>query len=348
MYDMSGLLGKLAVRDGAETDEKIDEVENRGFFHNDGVLEKRSAGFNYQILQVESNKVYYIKMPTLGIATVASLVLFDGDGNVLKTLPANKTIDSYFVFTGVDHIGLSWSDGIANSLKILKSFDIQDLTTVLNTQQGNRVLYVAAGAVYNEKTGFYELNGLTDITEEEMKVIYVQTNHMDYIENMNDVFSGLNFRTNLGFKHIRRVNNRTFNLKNAFRENLNLEVLKLGNSTNDTWVMKCSDMQDFVTYCSNLKEIIGYIECPVVVNFVGTPLLEEIRFKNIVRNFGIKDSPLISIESLQYLITNAANTSPITVTVHADVYAKIQDETNVEWHALIETAAAKQITFATA
>ena len=245
-------------------------------------------------------------------------------------------------------------DNVAGTVEEIKTAQdelttsINDLTTILNTQQGNRALYVAAGAVYNQNTGFYELNGLTDITEEEMKVIYVQTNHMDYIENMNDVFSDLNFRTNLGFKHIRRVNNRTFNLKNAFRENLNLEVLKLGNSTNDTWVMKCSDMQDFVTYCSNLKEIIGYIECPVVVNFLRTPLLKEIRFKNIVRNFGIKDSPLISLESLQYLITNAANTSPITVTVHADVYAKIQDESQVDWHALIETATAKQITFATA
>ena len=61
-------------------------------------------------------------------------------------------------------------------------------------------------------------------------------------------FQTLIFRTNLGFKQIRRANNRTFNLKNAFRENANLEVLKLGDSTNDNWVMKCSDMQDFVAY----------------------------------------------------------------------------------------------------
>lgn len=242
--------------------------------------------------------------------------------------------------------------GTVNEIKTAQdelTTSINNLTTVLNTQQGNRALYVAAGAVYNQNTGFYELNGLTDITEEQMKVIYVQTNHMDYIENMNDAFSALNFRTNLGFKQIRRVNNnRTFNLKNAFRENTNLEVLKLGDSTNDNSVMKCSDIQNFVYYCRNLKKIIGYIECPVDVNFLYTPLLEEIRFKNIVRNFGIKDSPLISLESLQYLITNAANTSPITVTVHADVYDKIQDEGQVDWHALIETAAAKQITFATA
>ena len=341
MYDVSGLLGKLAYRDGGGVDEK--NMTLGKFFNSNGVLVDDSTGkLSYQYVNIDKSKCYKIKISNQGVG-IYTLCLFDKNNNLLKSILSS--VDGYFIFTGVSKIGIS---GINNQNLIVQSFDIQDLTTVLNTQQGNRALYVAAGAVYNEKTGFYELNGLTDITEEQMKVIYVQTNHMDYIENMNDVFSALNFRTNLGFKQVKRVNNRTFNLKNAFRENKNLEVLKLGNSTNDTWVMKCSDMQDFVTYCSNLKKIIGYIECPVVVNFIGTPLLEEIRFKNIVRNFGIKDSPLISIESLQYLITNAANTSPITVTVHADVYAKIQDETNAEWHALIETAAAKQITFATA
>lgn len=352
MYDMSGLLGKLAYRDGVGTDEQ--NIQGDGYFNSNGILVQTSgSGFVYQKSEVDPSKIYHIKQGNGIYSSVSILVLFDENDEIIQIIPYDYPtvdFDKYFIFKGVKSIGVSFIKYQIDNPKFVRfeSFDIQDLTTVLNTQQGNRALYVAAGAVYNRNTGFYELNGLTDITEEQMKVIYVQTNHMDYIENMNDVFSGLNFRTNLGFKHVRRVNNRTFNLKNAFRENTNLEVLKLGNSTNDNWVMKCSDIQDFVTYCSNLKEIIGYIECPVAVNFLSTPLLEEIRFKNIVRNFGIKDSPLISLESLQYLITNAANTSPITVTVHADVYAKIQDEGQVDWHALIETAAAKQITFATA
>ena len=344
MYDMSGLLGKLAVKGAVGADEK--QVTDGSYYDvNGNLVPSTSGGYAYQKLTVDPSKVYELNILFTG-GNVSTLVLFDENDNVIHNSP-RVAVSGNFVFTGITSIGITF-DKNNESKYVIRSFDIQDLTTVLNTQQGNRALYVAAGAVYNEKTGFYELNGLTDITEEQMKVIYVQTNHMDYIENMNDVFSGLNFRTNLGFKQIRRANNRTFNLKNAFRENKNLEVLKLGNSTNDNWVMKCSDMQDFVTYCSNLKEIIGYIECPVAVNFLHTSLLEEIRFKNMVRNFGIKDSPLISLESLQYLITNAANTSPITVTVHADVYAKIQDEGQVDWHALIETAAAKQITFATA
>ena len=36
-----------------------------------------------------------------------------------------------------------------------------------------------------------------------------------------------------------------------------------------------------------------------------------------------------------------------TITVHPDVYAKLTDETNTEWHALLALAAEKNITFAT-
>lgn len=345
--DVSNLFGKLAVRSDVGVDEK-NVSQEEGYYNRSGVLQVQSSGFVYQKIDVSPSKVYQITQQSGNYPAVSSLVLFDENNEVIHTVPyvLKNSLPRYFIFAGVASVGISFIK--ANTTSQLVSYDIQDINTILNTQQGNRALYVAAGAVYNQNTGFYELNGLTDITEEQMRTIYVQTNHMDYIENMNDVFSALNFRTNLGFKQVRRVNNRTFNLKNAFRENKNLEVLKLGNSTYDFSVMKCSDIQNFVYYCSNLKKIIGYIECPVAVNILYTPLLEEIRFKNIVGNFGIKDSPLISLESLQYLITNAANTSPITVTVHADVYAKIQDEGQVDWHALIETAAAKQITFATA
>lgn len=76
--------------------------------------------------------------------------------------------------------------------------------------------------------------------------------------------------------------------------------------------------------------------------------LVSVRLRGVKYDISFSDSPLISLESLQFMITNAANTSPIIVTVHADVYAKIQDESNADWHALIEAATAKQITFATA
>lgn len=58
-------------------------------------------------------------------------------------------------------------------------------------------------------------------------------------------------------------------------------------------------------------------------------------------------SPLLSRESLEYLVENAANTAPIAITVHPDVYAKLTDESNAEWYAVNEVAIARDIQFVT-
>lgn len=92
--------------------------------------------------------------------------------------------------------------GTVNEIKTAQdelTTSINNLTTVLNTQQGNRALYVAAGAVYNQNTGFYELNGLTDITEEQMREIYVQTNPTKRVADLCSVLNASSIRTNFPF-----------------------------------------------------------------------------------------------------------------------------------------------------
>lgn len=251
-------------------------------------------------------------------------------------------------------------DNVAGTVEEIKTAQdelttsINDLTTVLNTQQGNRALYVAAGAVYNQNTGFYELNGLTDITEEEMKVIYVQTHVMDKLQSFRGIFVDTKFRTNLGFnRSTMQTNGRQFQFYNSFRDNRSLEVLRISYKDTDILRSVIVEHLGFAFYfCVKLRKIIGIIRLDksisVISAFDQCLELQDVKLYGLLTNISFADSPLISLESLQYLITNAANTSAITVTVHADVYAKIQDEGQVDWHALIETAAAKQITFATA
>ena len=243
--------------------------------------------------------------------------------------------------------------GTVNEIKTAQdelTTSINNLTTVLNTQQGNRALYVAAGAVYNEKTGFYELNGLTDITEEEMRTIYIQTHGAQRMYNRNNVFEGANtIRTNLRFR-----NNFPIGLDGKFRcAFFNCSVLEV--ACVSLSIIYADNTAYMFDRCPKLKKIIGILDIRnitsdvnVVRMFYQCGLLEHVRISSLKVNISFAYSPLISLESLQYLITNAANTSPITVTVHADVYAKIQDESQVDWHALIEAATAKQITFATA
>lgn len=244
--------------------------------------------------------------------------------------------------------------GTVNEIKTAQdelTTSINNLTTVLNTQQGNRALYVAAGAVYNKQTGFYELNGLTDITEEQMREIYVKTNEMDKYNDLTSSYPGAKIRANLGFYENTYRFQKSISIFNAFRSG-QFEVLKLGADSLNYWT-PVSNVNSAFTACRKLTKIIGVLDFSKITSnvnytFVSCEKLNSVFIKNLKISIPFSDSPLLSLESLQYLITNAANTSAITVTVHADVYDKIQDETNAEWHALIETAAAKQITFATA
>lgn len=245
--------------------------------------------------------------------------------------------------------------GTVNEIKTAQdelTTSINNLTTVLNTQQGNRALYVAAGAVYNEKTGFYELNGLTDITEEQMKVIYVQTHHVTRQTDLSGVFaSANNIRTNYPFKIDGGYKQVTCHA--TFAGCTNIEVVAFTKSTNN--VFYSSRVNYLFQHCRKLKSVIGIIRIDYASSsekyekmFYQCFALVSVSLRGVKYDISFSDSPNISINSLQFLITSASNASPITVTVHANVYAKIQDETNAEWHALIETAAAKQITFATA
>ena len=54
-------------------------------------------------------------------------------------------------------------------------------------------------------------------------------------------------------------------------------------------------------------------------------------------------SPLLTLESFQYLVENATNTSAITVTVHADVYAKLTDPQQADWYAVNTAAQGKHL-----
>ena len=348
MYDMSGLLGKLAVRDGAGTDLK--NLQQGHVFNINGEL-VGNQGF-YQYINIEDTKIYYLKLLNSGSANY-ELCLFDHNDKLIKSI--GDPTNGYFIFVGVAKIGVcSGIESLADAM-IIKSFDIQDLTTVLNTQQGNRALYVAAGAVYNEKTGFYELNGLTDITEEQMRAIY---NNIG-ISRQNDCvnsYRGAIIRTNIPWAAAMGGFTDSFDTRAICVDNSFIEVFAF--RFKDSEVVYPTGLQYAFRNMVKLKKIIGIINCINIKNsnsrlsftdtFSNCPILENVLISSLPLDISFKDSPLLSLESLRYLINNAANTSPITVTVHADVYDKIQDEGQVDWHALIETAAAKQITFATA
>ncbi|MDE5688659.1 MAG: hypothetical protein K2I18_08570 [Paramuribaculum sp.] len=126
-----------------------------------------------------------------------------------------------------------------------------------------------------------------------------------------------------------------------------VEVLNVGTRN------YASSFTGWLVDAPKIVSIIGIIDLTYFNGSMGNclrcPKLAEVKFYGLKRDFNIRYLAAISLESLTYLVNNAANGEAIiTVTVHPDVYAKLTDEANAEWFALLTAAIAKNISFASA
>lgn len=219
-----------------------------------------------------------------------------------------------------------------------------------------RKLYIEAGAVYNEETGYYELNGLTDITEEQILAIYNEKINISDGDLSYKFFSS-NIRTNIAISYNDFGYSNDLNALYAFSDS-DIEVVSLGIRP-AVWV---ENMMYCFQRCAKLKRIntilydIGDKNTNVFYRtFLEAPLLEYVHIKT-KHKISFQDSPLINYESVSYLIANAANTSAITVTVHPTTYSYLTGTaqpteqvggTSEQWQAILTTASERQITFTT-
>lgn len=215
----------------------------------------------------------------------------------------------------------------------------------------NRKLYEAAGAKFNEETGFYELNGLTDITEEEMADIYsagrVSTLKEAYTETYINAINKI--RTNLPPSNIFWT--AIGNIEKAFSINDTIEIIYIGGQGN--YPLTVTSVESAFNQCSKLIKIISGNSVAIfdfnnianTNNFCGScSKLQELRIKNLRVGISFKGSPLLSKESLQYMVENCAATGPITITLHADVYAKVASA-EAEWGDIFTLSQSKNISF---
>lgn len=193
---------------------------------------------------------------------------------------------------------------------------------------------------YNRTTGFGELNGLKDITASQAREILTLLNYDATVERTGK-FAGSDVRT----MTLRAANQYiSISIANLFYYADKLETVRF---TSRDGIFKLKGPSDFAfAFCNKLTTIFGVVDFsnggdPYTINlFTNCYNLENFTFKGISKNFNLSQSPKVSLASLQYLVEHAANTAPITITLHADAYARLTDE-------LMAAAAAKQITFAT-
>lgn len=227
---------------------------------------------------------------------------------------------------------------------------------------------------YNATTGYYEMNGLTDLTYAEILKIYsqanlastpfvgwsmfihgtvagIRTNFPYASQGWGDMFDDLSLKGCCSGANDMEVlilisgdwGNPIYDANGNAIEGVSDRPVKIGDATwffngasasSDNWAIK-----------RILTPIIN--DSPNTFLYAGAPPSLEDIF--IITSYDVpkilSGSPNISYESIRFLINRATNTSAITVEVHPTVYAKLQSSGT--WSDLYTLAQTKNISFTT-
>lgn len=210
-------------------------------------------------------------------------------------------------------------------------------------------LFVAAGAVWDTSSKSWTVGSVTGISNSVMTEIYSLSHNVLNNSNWDSVLYSVDIPVNLP---PRKAPNQFTSLLSvtaysAFTESKFKTIYLCPEST----FVRFSNCIYLFYQCRQLVTIVGGVTFENANHndaFTACKSLQNVKFRQLRYNVDLKDSPLLTLESFQYLVENAANTSAITVTVHADVYAKLTDPQQADWYAVNTAAQGKHISFATA
>lgn len=261
-------------------------------------------------------------------------VLFPTPGSVITKLNGNNkgivvSLSEPDVTTLGRSIVVYYGDG---TYTIVVKNDFTKVLVPWRKDSSLRDLYISAGAVYNEQTGYYELNGLTDITEEQMRTIWQEDLSGWYQKGRTNLTRNISVKGNSGGY------NGGIDIACICINNKNLQVFNLGADCFARY------MDSAFRECSNLETIdtrfrvVPYDTSLGINTFRGCIKLKDVRFNNhylrMKATLNLYDSPLISKESVLSAITTTDNASAtsagfLTITLHADAYARLKDDADI-------------------
>ena len=231
--------------------------------------------------------------------------------------------------------------------------------------------YVAAGAEYNDtgadivkntpwadladddadktvvhKAGYWYLNGLGDITTAQMRDIYNYTINFGISQSMGEALKSLYVRTNY-FLYNRQGTSATDMYQTFYSSNV--EVGKI--CSDYVRIISVNTLRYFATYNHQTKHFIGKFNLQNIISnnnienaFRDCTSLKTINIYNLKLSISFSDTSMLTSKSVLYMINNEAATSPITITLHADVYNRCMANADIlsalEQHTNISLASA--------
>lgn len=194
-----------------------------------------------------------------------------------------------------------------------------------------RDLYISAGAKYNEATGFYELNGLTDITEEEMRIIWQEDLSGWYLKGRTNLTRNISERGNAGGY------NGGMDICNICHNNNNITIFNFGQSPFARY------LDNAFSGCTKLETIDTRFPITPYGGVVGPntfrdcSALKEVRFNMRYINYSVSvkfpTSSLISKDSVLSVIkttkTDGSVKPLVVVGLNESAYNRLKDDTDI-------------------
>nr|DAP81704.1 MAG TPA: hypothetical protein [Caudoviricetes sp.] len=260
-------------------------------------------------------------------------VLFPTPGSIISKLDGgNKGIVVSLSEPDVTTLGRSivvyYGDG---TYTIVVKNDFTKVLVPWRKDSSLRDLYISAGAKYNEATGYYELNGLTDITEEEMRVIWQEDLSGWYLKGRTNLIRNIGARGNAGGY------NGGIDICNICYNNSNITKFNFGTAPFARY------LDNAFSGCTKLETIdtrfpitpYGGIIGPNI--FRNCPALKEVRFNmryvGSSTNVNFPASPLISKDSVLSVIkttkTEGSVKPLVVVGLNESAYNRLKDDTDI-------------------
>lgn len=260
-------------------------------------------------------------------------VLFPTPGSIISKLDGgNKGIVVSLSEPDVTTLGRSivvyYGDG---TYTIVVKNDFTKVLVPWRKDSSLRDLYISSGAKYNEATGFYELNGLTDITEEQMSVIWQEDLSGWYLKGRTNLTRNIEARGNAGGY------NSGIDICNICANNNNITIFNFGQPPLARY------LDNAFSGCTKLETIdtrfpiypYGVVVDPNI--FRGCSALKEVRFNmrylKYSTNVNFPASPLISKDSVLSVIkttkTEGSVKPLVVVGLNESAYNRLKDDTDI-------------------
>ena len=267
---------------------------------------------------------------------------------------------SYKTRSGYGNTGINWNEWVdLNGATTVMLQDgavtAQKLSSDVRKKVENplRPLYIAAGAEYNDtgadktktapwgetvihKAGHYYLNGLGDITEEQMINIY-NAGHFEMKNGTTIDKYMLNscIRTILPAHCVYSESYNIISFEKSFYGCTSIETICLAQFSS-YFLLKCKSLRMAFHGLSLLRIIVQPMDISLVTNnkdvdsaFYNCSELRLVLLKNLSVSVSLSYCVNISLESILYMITNSTPTVLITITLHPDAYARLADDAEI-------------------